>query len=143
MSWKAEPRVGASGTQCLVKRELARDSRRVMTASERRLWQRLRANRLGGLHFRRQQLASGFVPDFYCHSALLVVEVDGGVHEAQTEYDRERDRILASLGILVVRFKNEQVDTNMKAVLREILAVARPRMANEVQQSPADTVFLK
>jgi len=65
------------------KRELATQMRREMTASENLLWQHLRANRLDGLHFRRQQVVDGFMVDFYCHAARLVVEVDGAVHARQ------------------------------------------------------------
>ena len=65
--------------------ERANELRREMTAAERRLWNCLRANRLAGLHFRRQQVIDGFIVDFYCHASALIVEVDGPVHEEQTE----------------------------------------------------------
>ncbi len=39
----------------------ARELRREMTPAERRLWNRLRANRLAGWHFRRQQIIDGFI----------------------------------------------------------------------------------
>lgn len=80
-----------------------------MTEAERRLWSALRANKLGGLHFRRQQVIDGFIVDFYCHSAELVVEVDGPIHEQQEDYDTERDAILAARGLQVIRVSNEQV----------------------------------
>jgi very-short-patch-repair endonuclease len=57
-------------------------------------WQHLRANQLNGLHFRRQQIIDGFIADFYCHVARLVIEVDGEIHQQQAEYDAERDRVL-------------------------------------------------
>lgn len=91
-----------------------------MTATERLLWQRLRAGRLAGLHFRRQPIVAGFFPDFCCYQARLVVEVDGGVHDHQQEYDRERDRILRSLGFRVLRVKSTEVEGDIKAVLRRI-----------------------
>ena len=62
------------------KKERAHQFRREITPSEAALWQALRANRLGGLHFRRQQIIDGFIADFYCHAAGLVVELDGSVH---------------------------------------------------------------
>jgi len=46
------------------KLERAKELRREMTPAERRLWQRLRANRLDGWHFRRQQVIDGFIVDF-------------------------------------------------------------------------------
>ncbi|RMD61118.1 DUF559 domain-containing protein, partial [Candidatus Parcubacteria bacterium] len=77
------------------KLEQAKAMRRNMTPAEKRLWSVLRRNQLDGLHFRRQQIIDGFIVDFYCHAAGLVVEVDGPAHEMQKEYDAERDRILA------------------------------------------------
>ena len=57
-----------------------------MTPAEKILWEELRANKLG-VHFRRQQVISGFIVDFYCHKAALVLEVDGDVHDLQQEED--------------------------------------------------------
>ena len=59
----------------------AKDLRHQMTEEERLLWKCLRTHRLADLHFRRQQIIDGFIVDFYCHTAGLVVEVDGEVHE--------------------------------------------------------------
>ena len=103
----------------------AKELRRQMTPAERRLWERLRANRLGGLQFRRQQVIDGFIVDFYCHAAAVVVEVDGPVHEDRADYDAERDRILTARGLRVVRFTNEQVDRSLADVLRRIEAICR------------------
>ena len=106
------------------KREAARALRRRMTAAEGILWQALRANRLCGLHFRRQQIISGFVVDFYCHNAKLVIEVDGPVHERQREYDRERDLILAGSRLRVMRFDNSEIEVRLPAVLSQIARMA-------------------
>ena len=105
----------------------AKEFRRQMTPEEALLWQRLRTNRLGGLHFRRQQVIAGFIVDFYCHAAGVVVEVDGGVHEQQVDEDTERDRILAAHGFRVVRVGNEEVQRNLPDVLARIAAVCRGR----------------
>ena len=107
------------------KRRLARQMRHEMTRNEGALWQRLRAGRLNGLHFRRQQVMFGFIADFFCHAARLVVEVDGGVHEAQREYDAERDRILTAHGLRILRVTNTDVATDLPHVLARILTAAR------------------
>ena len=91
-----------------------------MTPEERALWQHLRANRLNGLHFRRQQVIDGFIADFYCHAAGLVVEVDGEVHEESIHYDAGRDRILASRGLRILRVKNREIQENLPDVLNRI-----------------------
>jgi len=110
------------------KRELAHRFHREMTPSEARLWQQLRGNRLGGLHFRRQQVIEGFIADFYCHAAGLVVEVDGAVHEKRKEYDAERDEVLQRRSLDVLRFTNAEIDTDLRSVLAKILLTARERI---------------
>ena len=104
------------------KLQRAKEMRRNMTPAERRLWTELRANRLDGFHFRRQQIIDGFIVDFYCHAAGLVVEVDGALHDKQAEYDDERDRLLAARGLQVLRFRNREVLRELKGVLTRIRA---------------------
>ncbi len=99
------------------KRRLAWQMRREMTPQEKMLWQQLRGSRLG-VNFRRQQNIDGFIADFYCHNAGLVVEVDGAVHDAA--YDAERDAILATRGLSILRFTNSQVETDIGLVASQI-----------------------
>ena len=109
------------------KDELAWELRRKMTPSEALLWARVRNNGLAGLHFRRQHVIAGVIADFYCHSARLVVEVDGPIHQRLVENDTARDARLQSIGITVLRVANEDVASNIEAVLRRIvLASQRP-----------------
>ena len=105
----------------------AKELRRQMTEEEQILWQHLRANRLDGWHFRRQQVIAGFIVDFYCHAASLVVELDGPIHASQVEVDTERDRVLAEKGMRVLRFQNRQVHENLEDVLQRILQACRER----------------
>jgi very-short-patch-repair endonuclease len=95
------------------------------TPAEEKLWNRLRANRLGGWHFRRQQILDGFIVDFYCHQAALVNEVDGPIHRGQVESDRRRETVLKSKGLRVIRFKNEEVASDPDSVCRRILVGLR------------------
>jgi very-short-patch-repair endonuclease len=101
-------------------RQRAEFMRRNMTPVEAKLWQRLRAGRLEGFHFRRQQVIDGYIVDFYCHTAGLVVEVDGEFHVEREAYDRERDLHLAGYGLRVLRFDNTQVEGEIEAVLAAI-----------------------
>ena len=103
--------------------ERAKELRRNMTPAEQRLWQQLRANRLGNWHFRRQQIIDGFIVDFYCHQVGLVIEVDGPIHESQREADAEREAILRARGLKILRFTNQQVMNDMANVLNEIRQV--------------------
>ncbi|MBN1449688.1 MAG: DUF559 domain-containing protein [Anaerolineales bacterium] len=99
----------------------ARELRREMTPAEKILWQELRGNKLG-VHFRRQQVIAGFIVDFYCHIAALVIEVDGSVHkeDEQKKSDAERDKALGEMGLRVFRFKNKDIIGNLRGVLEKI-----------------------
>ena len=101
--------------------ERAKELRRVMTPAEKILWKHLKANSLNGLHFRRQQVVHGYFPDFYYHQHELIVEVDGGIHDLQKEYDTERETYLISLGFRIMRFTNEEIQKDLKGVLRKIV----------------------
>jgi very-short-patch-repair endonuclease len=109
----------------------AKEMRRNMTPAERKLWQHLRANRLEGFHFRRQQIIDRFIVDFYCHAADLVIEVDGGSHLEQEAYDQERDAYLAEHGLKVLRFLNTEVEKEMESVLTAILQACREGRGTE------------
>ena len=113
------------------KQTLAVQMRQEMTPSEARLWERLRANRLNGLSFRQQQVIGGFIADFYCRSARLVIECDGSVHANQAEYDREQGKILATYNLRILRFSDDDIAHNLPAVLADILTAANPASASE------------
>jgi very-short-patch-repair endonuclease len=102
------------------KRAMARGLRKASTIEERVLWQELRRNSLDGYHFRRQHVLQGFIVDFYCHQAQLVVELDGEHHQRQRAADRGRDIALARLGNQVLRFSNDLVRTDLAGVLKAI-----------------------
>ena len=107
------------------KAQRARELRRKMTPEEKTLWQALRRNQLAGFHFRRQQVIDGFIVDFYCHAAALVIEIDGGIHQGQPDYDTQRDQILQAHGLRVMRIRNEAVMENLAGVLASIEAICR------------------
>jgi very-short-patch-repair endonuclease len=106
--------------------ELAKVMRAEQTDAEALLWRRLRKSQLDGHHFRRQQIIAGFVVDFFCNAARLVVEVDGGIHAGQSEADAEREGILVALGLRVIRFQNEEIETNIESVLARIAQAVGP-----------------
>jgi very-short-patch-repair endonuclease len=113
---KREPRLRTSRQI----QQAARALRRPMTPAEEVLWAALRRNQLAGLHFRRQHAIGRFVLDFYCSSRKLCVELDGPIHDEQQERDEARTAALAHQGIRVIRFRNEEVFSNLASVLRRI-----------------------
>jgi very-short-patch-repair endonuclease len=86
---------------------LAKELRRNMTPEERILWQRVRRNGVGGFHIRRQQIIDGFLADFYCHAAGLVIEVDGPIHRQDPGQDAYRDEVFALRGLRVLRIQKK------------------------------------
>ena len=62
-----------------------------------------------------------FIVDFLCVSRRLIIEVDGPVHDARRDVDEERDRTLAALGWRILRVRNEDVLTDLDAVLGRIV----------------------
>jgi len=102
------------------KLRLAREFRGNPTPDEETLWKALRSDRLAGLHFRRQQVISGYIADFYCASARLAVELDGPVHNERTSYDRDRDRAFKANGIRTLRIVSNRVQSELAVVLEEI-----------------------
>ncbi len=122
--WEKTKQTIITGQKPAGKLLLAQQMRRQPTPAEARLWLCLRASRLQGLHFRRQQVVDGFIADFYCHLAGLVVELDGPVHHQQADYDMERDRILKERNLQVLRFPNAEVESNLPAVLAQIVKAA-------------------
>jgi very-short-patch-repair endonuclease len=102
------------------KLKLAKWMRRHMTFAERCFWNAVKNDRFMNLHFRRQQVIHGFIADFYCEELNLVVEIDGGIHEQQKEYDRERQKIISDYGFIVIRFSNDEVIRNLDQVLKRL-----------------------
>ena len=109
------------------KLSFAKQLRHEMTPPERRLWAAIRRNAVDGFHFRRQQVIGDYVVDFYCASAKLTIELDGGAHDDQEKYDEARDRTIARLGVRVVRIPNAAMLDVEAAVgcIRRILRTCR------------------
>jgi very-short-patch-repair endonuclease len=119
-----------------VKAERARELRGTMTPAERLLWAALRGHSLNRMHFRRQQVIDGFIVDFYCSAAGLVIEVDGPVHAAQTQQDAERDRILAARGLHILRISNDDVLHHLPNILERISTACSPILTQTYTDQP-------
>jgi very-short-patch-repair endonuclease len=101
---------------------LAREMQHVPTPAEDQLWHAIRNRRLNGAKFRRQHAIDAFIVDFVCIEQMLIIEVDGSVHEDadQQLYDAERQARLEGLGFRVLRFTNAEVVRSLPAVLEVI-----------------------
>lgn len=101
----------------LRRRELRKNS----TPQEIILWSRLRGNKLG-FKFRRQSSIGNYILDFYCQKIKLVIEIDGSQHfeDRAVKYDEKRSEYLKSLGCKVLRFSNNEINTNIDSVMENI-----------------------
>ncbi len=100
--------------------DAAREHRKNPTKSEKILWQALRGKKLDGVKFRRQQPIGVYIADFYSTAYRLVIEVDGGIHEFQQEADAERDEMMKTLGLNVLRLPAEMVENDLRGALERI-----------------------
>lgn len=98
----------------------ARRLRRDATECETRVWLAIRDRRLGGFKFRRQATIGPFIVDFLCVERRLIVEIDGGQHDAAR--DAPRTTYLEARGYRVMRFWNNDVVENFDGVAKAILA---------------------
>ena len=117
-----------------VQRGRAKELRRASTRAETLLWRYIRAHRIGGLGFRRQVPIGNYIADFACHSAKLIVELDGESHDfvVRQRADQRRDAFFVTQGFQVLRFTNTQVMTNLEGVIgtiRQAAAAAPPTLA--------------
>ena len=99
----------------------ARELRKNSTDVERLLWKHLRAKRLVPSKFKRQEPIGNYIVDFVCYKSRLIIELDGGQHADQQEYDDKRAAWLESQGFVMLRFWNNDVTENLEGVVQRIL----------------------
>jgi len=104
----------------------AKSLRSNQTDAELKLWYHLRAHRFMGLKFKRQKPVGRYIADFVCTERMLVIELDGGQHAEQHEYDATRDAWLRSEGFTVLRFWNNEVMQELESVLEKIQLALSP-----------------
>ncbi|MBQ2954516.1 MAG: endonuclease domain-containing protein [Clostridia bacterium] len=114
----------------------AKNLRKNATPQENHLWYDF----LHDFHprFQRQKVIDGYIADFYCEKAGLVIELDGSQHftvEGIT-YDEARTRILNAYGLTVLRFTNHDIDTHFPAVCQQIQTAVHQRLEHRKEESP-------
>jgi very-short-patch-repair endonuclease len=128
------PYFRASG-DTIMSREFARRLRKNPTDAERRLWSHLKLRQHDGKRFRRQATIGRFIVDFVCFETKLIIELDGGQHATQVDYDENRTAWLNAQGFRVLRFWNFQVLEETEVVLE---AIWNALQVNERQLSLKD-----
>ena len=98
----------------------ARELRNNSTDTERFLWRYLKNRQIEGVKFRRQQPVEAYIVDFVSFDKRIVIELDGGQHAENEEYDVQRDACLRANGFVVLRFWNNDVIENIEGVLEVV-----------------------
>ena len=111
--------------------ERRKDLRKSLTPQELKLWFYLKEKKLG-VKFRRQHGIGPYIADFYCKEKNLIIEIDGSQHMDAKEYDKERDDYMETLGIKVLRFWNNEIDTNIESVLEKIKKIITHEKTQDV-----------
>ena len=108
--------------------ENARRLRKEMTPQERRLWYSFL--RSYPIKFYKQRIIGEYIVDFYCASAKLVIEIDGSQHydEKMMKHDEKRTEYLESLGLLVVRYSNADINVRFDRVCESIYNIVQQRI---------------
>ncbi len=101
---------------------VSRILRRQMTPWEAKLWYYLRSHRFYGFKFKRQVPMGDYVVDFCCQEKMLAIELDGGQHSKSEIYkkDQSKQKFLENKGYKVLRFWNNEIDSNIEGVLETI-----------------------
>ena len=105
-----------------------RELRRRSTKAEQIFWNVVHDRKICNKKFYRQYpifydstgKESFFIADFYCHEEKIIIELDGLIHQHQIVEDKVRSEIINLLGIKVLRFKNEEIENNIKDVFEKI-----------------------
>jgi len=103
-----------------IKRNIARELRKLATPPEEIVWEQLRDRKFLGLKFRGQHIIMGFVVDFYCSELKLALEIDGKIHEQQKEYDKIRQKLIEEEGIRFIRITTQEMNGTASSLLEKI-----------------------
>ena len=112
----------------------AKQLRQHQTEAEKKLWLKLRNRQLANLKFRRQVPMGSYIVDFYCQECQLIIELDGGHHLLQQEYDQIRTHYLQAQGLTVLRFWNHDILNDTEAVLAQILNYSKISLTPTLSQ---------
>ena len=111
----------------------ARVLRREATPAERVLWQLLSTYRP---RFTRQLVVDDFILDLACREVRMAVELDGGQHVDNVDYDARRTAYLEAAGWQVLRFWNNEVMGNPVGVAEAVLLAVVGRLPAGTHRRP-------
>jgi len=124
---------------------LARKLRKHQTPAESIFWQSIRNNKFMNLKFLRQhpifytyrEKEKYFIADFYCRRIKLIIEIDGGIHKQQIDYDQIRSELLAiQHDLRVIRFTNEEIQKYINSVLKRLQKFVINKWSSSIPSPP-------
>ena len=135
-------------TQIFNKHEELEKRRRLRnnaTTAEKILWTYLRKRQVADIRFLRQFSINKFVLDFYAPKLRLAIELDGSIHFDTAEiieYDKQRQSYIEKLGIIFLRFNNEEVFNNCDSVVEKIKQTVGNIIQNTKSEPPLTPPFV-
>ena len=113
----------------------ARTLRKNMTKEEKHLWYDFLKSY--PIRFLRQKVIDNYIVDFYCHSARLIIELDGSQHYEENSLlkDEIRTDRIEQRNLTVIRISNNEVNRNFEGVCQYIDVVVK----ESLRQSATDT----
>jgi very-short-patch-repair endonuclease len=118
--------------------KLQRRLRNNLSDAEQALWHLLRGRQIHGLKFRRQHPFGDYILDFICLENKLVIEVDGGQHGQQAEYDENRTQKLQAAGFRVLRLWDNEVLKEIESVKEKIWLMVEERESHPPPNLPLE-----
>ena len=113
--------------------DYAKQNRKIATKAERIFWCAVKNKQLLWYKFRRQKVVWSFILDFYCSKLLLWIELDGWYRNDRAEYDLARDSEIYKKRILVIRFRNEDIENNLDWVISELEEIIKTKKSSRLE----------
>ena len=106
--------------------DVSRKNRKQPTLAEKIVWEKVLMKKKTGYKFLRQKPIHRYIVDFYCSELNLAIEIDGNSHLVKKGFDSYRDQLLKQIGIITLKFTNDEVVNNIEKVRSAIMDYISP-----------------
>ena len=112
-------------------KQAARELRKNMTSSEKKLWDTIRWDKLWERILRQKVfyvytedsgLNRFIIPDFYIASKKFIIEVDGGIHKLSEilKLDKVKEELIIQKWFNFIRITNNEIEQDIEKVITKI-----------------------
>jgi urocanate hydratase/very-short-patch-repair endonuclease len=104
-------------------KEFVDEHRKFPTEAESVFWNFIKSKKLENYKFRQQHIIGDYIADFVCLDRMLVIEIDGLIHQLPNVKvnEDERTKWLNEAGFEVMRFTNDEVLLDSENTLNKLL----------------------